>query len=104
MFFVRSYSQYYTLTRQQLDNNYTILDMIKRSHAATTEGQILVRDAIVYSGMSQAEIAAKAGLKTRSAVSNFTNGKPVGVKNFQKLCEVLGLGWRAIAGLEKPSQ
>ena len=43
--------------------------MPKQSYIATVEGQVCVQEAVKYHGLTQAQIAAQAGLKTRTSGS-----------------------------------
>ena len=77
--------------------------MPKQSYIATLEGQECVREAVKYYGLTQAQIAAQAGLKTRTSVGHLIQGKRVERGAFKRICNCLDLDYRAIAGLTFPS-
>jgi serine/threonine-protein kinase len=53
--------------------------------------------------ITQRALAEELGIALSTA-SNFLNGKPVDVENFQNICLKLALDWREIADLSVPSK
>ncbi len=72
----------------------------KRSIAATPEGLKQIEEKRHIIGKTAQEISDFAGV-SRSLAQKFFKGRPIGVPNFQKLCEQIGLDWEEVAGLKE---
>ncbi|NEP00245.1 MAG: molecular chaperone Tir [Symploca sp. SIO2E9] len=74
-----------------------------RSLRVSTDYIGIVKLAVRRNGyLRQKDLAEDLGLAL-ATVSNFLNGKPVDVLNFQEICRVLGQDWQEIASLEENS-
>ena len=72
--------------------------MPKQSYIATVEGQVCMQEAVKYYGLTQAQIAAQAGLKTRTSVGHLMQGKRVERGAFKRICTCLDLDYHVIQG------
>jgi predicted NACHT family NTPase len=73
--------------------------MSKRSLKASHEGAIIAKEVFEKTGMTQDELADKAGLSSRQSVWKFFTGRPVERYIFKEICFLLDLPWDEIAEL-----
>lgn len=73
----------------------------KRSLALKAEGLIQAKAALKRVAQDDKNVLARLVGRSRATIQSFYTCKPIGLKSFKAICEVLGMDWYDAAGLSR---
>ncbi|MCG5058693.1 MAG: NACHT domain-containing NTPase [Limnoraphis sp. WC205] len=76
----------------------------QQSRSATPQGLELANTALQKVSQGKKTLLADFAGVSRSTVSKFFNSQPIGLDNFQIICEKLELDWMVVAGLSEATE